>query len=323
MLLATSITPTAAAQAGSGDKAVAQALFNEALKLMKSKEYAEACPKLEKSQELDPGMGTQYRLAECYENVGRTASAWALFVEVAEAAKREGIPAREAQSRKRAEALEPRLPALVVRVESGARTRDLRVQRDGAPVGEAEWGVRLPIDPGEHVITASAPGKKAWEQKVTVREGATLEVTIPPLEAEAIKPALRADAGNTGPKLPANDDSGSGQRVAAVIVGSAGILGVAAGAVLGVVAKSQWDDALGHCLGGDRSKCDATGIEIGGDAKRSAVYSTVALGVGGAGIAAAVILWLTAPSPGAKQTGFILMPSAGPGAAGAVVRWRF
>lgn len=80
MLLAAAIAPAAAAQAGGGDKAVAQALFTEALKLMKSGAHAEACPKLEKSQELDPGMGTQFRLAECYEGVGRIASAWALFV---------------------------------------------------------------------------------------------------------------------------------------------------------------------------------------------------------------------------------------------------
>src|SRR5687767_11951452 len=112
MLLSASAAPLAGAQGG-GDKAVAQALFSEALKLMKTRGFAEACPKLEKSQELDPGMGTQYRLAECYEGLGRTASAWALFIEVADDAKRAGIAAREAQSRKRAEALEPKLPGLV------------------------------------------------------------------------------------------------------------------------------------------------------------------------------------------------------------------
>jgi len=323
MLFLASSAPPAAAQAGGGDKAVAQALFTEALKLMKSGKAAEACPKLEKSQELDPGMGTQFRLAECYERVGRTASAWALFIEVAEAAKREGIAPREAQSRGRAEALEPKLPALVVRVEAAARARGLQVLRDGAPVGEAEWGVRLPIDPGEHAITASAPGKKGFEQRVTIKEGGTAEVLIPPLEAEAAKPT--AAPINVAPAEPAKDDSnaGSGQRAAAIVVGSVGVLGAAAGVVFGVMANSQWDDALGHCQGGDRSKCDATGIDLGADAKRSAVLSTIGLGVGGVGLAAAVILWVTAPSPGAKQVGFSVLPSAGPGAAGAVARWRF
>lgn len=327
ILFSASIAPFAEAQGG-GDKAVAQALFTEALKLMKSGAHAEACPKLEKSQELDPGMGTQFRLAECYEHIGRTASAWALFVEVAEAAKREGIAAREAQSRKRAEALEARLPGLVIRVEGPSR--DVRVLRDGSPVGEAEWGVRLPVDPGEHSISAAAPGKKTFEKKVTANEGATVEITIPALEATAEKPAIEA-----APNKPAEDDhkskmidndkdAGSGQRAAAIVVGSVGVLGAAAGVVFGVVAKSQWDDALGHCQGGDTSKCDAEGIALGGDAKRSAIFSTIGLGVGGAGLAAAVLLYVTAPSPKSKQSGsFLFMPSAGPDSIGAAARWHF
>ena len=46
-----------------------------------------ACEKLAKSQSLDPGMGTQYRLAECYEKLGRLASAYEQYTAVADAAK--------------------------------------------------------------------------------------------------------------------------------------------------------------------------------------------------------------------------------------------
>ena len=69
------------------DKAAAQSLFEQAKRLMNEGNYAEACPKLEESQMLDKGMGTQFHLASCYEQIGRTASAWALFVEVAAAAR--------------------------------------------------------------------------------------------------------------------------------------------------------------------------------------------------------------------------------------------
>lgn len=331
MLLSASAAPLAGAQGG-GDKAVAQALFSEALKLMKAGGFAEACPKLEKSQELDPGMGTQYRLAECYEGLGRTASAWALFIEVADDAKRAGSAARETQARKRAEALEPKLPGLVIKVEGREGSRGLRVLRNGVAVSTAEWDVRLPVDPGEHSIEATAPGKKAFEQKVSVKEGGTAEVVVPALEAEAVKPTgpVKEKTVEAAPPDKGKDNdqnAGSGQRVAAVVVGGVGVLGAAAGVVFGVMAKSQWDDALARCQGGDPTRCDATGIELGGDAKRSALLSTIGFGVGGAGLATAVILWLTAPSPGAKQSGSLvpltILPTAGPGAAGAVAQWRF
>src|ERR1700733_12258593 len=86
----------------SGEKAAAaQALFDEAMRLMKAGQAAEACPKLEESQRLDAGMGTQFRLGECYEKAGKLASAWASFIAVADTAAVARLPDREAAARAR------------------------------------------------------------------------------------------------------------------------------------------------------------------------------------------------------------------------------
>ncbi|MEO8874495.1 MAG: hypothetical protein ABI461_02820, partial [Polyangiaceae bacterium] len=53
--------------AHAADTAAAQALFSDARKLMNDGKYADACPKLEESENLDPGMGTMYNLGDCYE----------------------------------------------------------------------------------------------------------------------------------------------------------------------------------------------------------------------------------------------------------------
>ena len=69
------------------DPAAAQALFDEATKLTKQGRYPEACEKLAESNRLDPGIGTQFHLADCYEQSGRFASAWAGFLDVASQAR--------------------------------------------------------------------------------------------------------------------------------------------------------------------------------------------------------------------------------------------
>src|SRR6185437_15434982 len=63
------------------DKAAAEALFDAAKKLYADKKYAEACTRFDASEKLDRGIGTLLYLADCYEHVGRTASAWATFRE--------------------------------------------------------------------------------------------------------------------------------------------------------------------------------------------------------------------------------------------------
>ena len=80
-----------AAESNSGEPsanvAAAEALFERGRELMAQRRVKEACPLFEESQRLDAGIGTQFNLAACYEAAGRFASAYTLFLEVAEAAR--------------------------------------------------------------------------------------------------------------------------------------------------------------------------------------------------------------------------------------------
>jgi Flp pilus assembly protein TadD len=75
---------TSATVAHADDKAAAEAQFVKAKKLMKDGKTAEACEAFAKSQELDPQLGTRYNLGICYQQLGKTASAWVLFRDVAQ-----------------------------------------------------------------------------------------------------------------------------------------------------------------------------------------------------------------------------------------------
>lgn len=158
---------------------------------MTAGKYAEACPKFEASQQLDPGLGTMLNLAECYEKTGRTASAWAEYREAIPLARAAGSKARQDLAVERAQALEERLSTLTIRAMSGdAADAQLEVRRDGVAVQPAELGSPIPVDPGEHLIEARAPGKAPWSSKVQVGPNAAkVSVEIPALQAEGAAPA--------------------------------------------------------------------------------------------------------------------------------------
>src|SRR5687768_18046990 len=111
--------PRAYAQRSVDNKAAAEALFDHAKRLHAAGRYAEACPKFAESQKLDAGVGTLLYLADCYEKIGQTASAWAGFREAAAAAKNAGQEEREKIARDRAAGLEPQLSRLTITVEGG------------------------------------------------------------------------------------------------------------------------------------------------------------------------------------------------------------
>ena len=96
----------AARAASPQDKAAAQALFDEGMKQFKAGNFKEACPKFEASLARFEGLGTRGKLAECYEKVGKVASAWAAYREVAVYAKRAGDKRREQVAEDRAKQLE-------------------------------------------------------------------------------------------------------------------------------------------------------------------------------------------------------------------------
>src|SRR4051812_15569899 len=95
LLSATALLASSPGALAQSPAAEAQRLFDEATKLMQDFKPALACPKFEEAQRLDPGMATQFRLAECYEKTGRLAAAFTLFREVAAAARAAKSPERE------------------------------------------------------------------------------------------------------------------------------------------------------------------------------------------------------------------------------------
>jgi len=300
------------------NKASAQALFDDGKELVKAGKYSDACPKFLESQRLDPRISTQFKLADCYEHVGRTASAWVNFLEVASATKAADDAEREKVARSRAQALEPKLSRLTVRVSTPVA--GLVVRRDGVVVGEAQWGTPVPIDAGDHALSAEAPGKQAWSSRVRVSgDGATVAAVVPPLEDAPLEPAATktAPAARTGsPRSDASPETGSGgaQRATGIAASVIGLAGLGVGTAFGVAAMSKQSDSKAYCR--SESLCTQPGLDLVDDAKTAASVSTIAFAAGGVLLVTGVVLVVTAPHRAPRASVLGIAPFAATGGAG-------
>lgn len=273
----------------------AEALFEQGRKLASEGRWAEACPKLAASQEADPGAGTLLNLGNCYEQNHQPASAWATFKEAASMAKQQGRADWETLARTRAAALEPKLSKLVIVVPAAVAAPGLVVKRDGVVVAAGAWGTPLPLDPKIYLVEVTAPGKTAWSQNVTVGPAAATEVVTVPALADDATP--RSDEGAPPSDGGARRSDGSAQRIAGFAIGGVGVLGVAIGAVTGIMAIGKEKDSRDKC---PIDPCPTSeGYQANEDARSLARVSTIAFVAGGIAVAAGAVVWLTAPRAGA------------------------
>jgi hypothetical protein len=341
------LTRAAAAQPASKDAAMAETLFEDAKKRMEAGDYASACPKLAESYRLDPGSGTLTALALCHEQLGKTATAWAEFIEVVTDAQQAGRADREKFARKHVSALEPHLSRLTISVvPETARLADVQVKRDHVVVGSAAWGVSSPVDPGEHVVEVTAPGHKAWSARVTIgRDGDKQAVEVPELATAAddseanstsgghddVPPMVQAVPAPVETAADAGAPAGGGQRVAGWVLGGAGLVSIGAGSFFGIEALNKSRDAKSQCP--TTTTCTPVAVEENQDAKTAALVSDVTVGLGLAAVTAGIVLIVTAPSgnapaaapaPDAESTSRLrVAPAIGPHVAGLSLAGEF
>jgi hypothetical protein len=296
-----------AQHASPADVAAAQALFEQGRVLMARERAEDACPKFEESQRLDPALGTEFNLANCYEKLGKLASAYALFTEVAATARATGQQQREEVARKRAEAVKPKLTKLVIVTPAGS-TGKLRIERDGTEIGEAQWGFPVPVDPGPHRVRAFGDSVGEWSLDIDIpSDGGVHQVEIPGAERDRSSPNLS-------------------HRSWVLASAGVGVVGLATGSYFGLRALSQKNAAA--AAGCHARECPTQdGVDLRASAHRAGDLATVSMSIGIAGITAAALLWwlpaFAADNQEESSTQLALTPIALPGTGGLLVHARF
>jgi hypothetical protein len=264
-----------------GHDAIALALFADGRELAARGEYARACEKFEAANQLTHWLGVELNLADCYEHVGRTASAWSLFQKAADHAARDH-DSRSDYAHARAAALATELSHVVLRPSENLPRMVVRIDHVELP-GEG-LGVALPIDPGVHVLEIAAPGYVTRTSRFTVARHADVEVAVPALE-----PVVHA----TATPLAARPIVRSRRKVA-LWIGGAGVALAGTSLALGLDAKLTYDAAVrDHCDA--QLRCDDRGMSAIRGARLRGDVATVAGAVGLATIAAGIIVYVSSP----------------------------
>jgi hypothetical protein len=169
-------------------------------------------------------------------------------------------------------------PSLVIAAKDaqGHDVLEGMVEIDGAASKLGPSPIR--VDPGQHTIKVTADNQVGTEQKVVARWGEKNRVISFTLASQA---AVVDTPQPTGPKR--------GSMVPAIVVGTLGLITLGTSIAIGLSAKADADDMRArcapNCLQGD---IDAANTKL--------IVSDVLTGVGIAGIAAGVLLFIFRPT---------------------------
>ena len=316
------------------DAAIAEQLFRDGRTLIEAGRTDEACEKFAASERLAPAIGTQLNLALCREQQGRTATAWSLYVDVEAAARRAGDMTRARYAHDHGAALAGQLKKVVIEVPTPPP--GMVVHLDGTRCPLARSGRRIPLNPGDHDLVVTAPGKKPWQQshlalgpsattvhvRVQLEDEASAAPALAPAAAaiDAIPPPSTPPGAAEVPAAPPASSGPSQKRTAGWIVGGAGVVSLGIAGYYGLTAIARKNDESNYPAGSvDR-------LTIYDQAKTAQTWGIVFGAAGVAALGTGVYLLVSSFSHSASPppvTSWSVVPALGSSMRGALLQRTF
>jgi hypothetical protein len=298
-------------------RAAARKLGYAGVEAYQANEYKEALDKLDKAYRVLKAPSLGLWSARALLANGRLVEASERYLEVTRLSVDSGERAvqerAKADARKELDALTPRIPSVVIRLE-GAFASDVTLTIDGVAVSSALVGEGRPTDPGKHRIEGTR-GSERVQAEVTLREreekavvlrfnpsellsasasggdgtGATSSGTVSGGLASGSGPG--ADGGPGG-GAASRRSSGSAARTMGWVSIGIGAAGAGVGVTTGILALQKKKDieVSGDCVGG----CKNTGrVQNFNTLRITSIVSSVGAGVL---VVTGVALLIAAPS---------------------------
>jgi len=164
-------SPSPSSPPTAAELAAAREAFKQGLQFFEAGDYANALSRFEAAERVAPTAQVRYNVGRTLEKLGRLVEALSEYEDAAALAKAKSLDSVEKTANDSATAVRARIPKLTVKVDplTALVTIDGRV-RDASK--------EMLVDPGSHVIEASAPKRVTVSKKVTLAEKEVATVVL-------------------------------------------------------------------------------------------------------------------------------------------------
>jgi hypothetical protein len=201
-----------------------------------------------------------------------------------------------------AQKLAARIPSIQVKVEGPSAGAEISIDGDVVPADAAAQPRK--VNPGKHVVSATAQGYEPASVEVDVVEGQVVPAVLTMTPVAAAPSVAPTKPGGLSPL---------------VFVGfGVGAAGLIAGSVTGALSLSKTSSIEGRCTDGICPSSTAADIS---SANTLANVSNISFALGAAGVAVGVVGIFLSGSSGEKTPasgGIRIMPAIGPGSVGVI-----
>jgi hypothetical protein len=234
------------------ESTAAKTQFVNAQRLFKMNQFAEALPIFLDVAETTHSPNARLYVGHCLQQLGKNVDAYKAFAAVVKEVT-EHPDAKYAQTREAAVAqlavLNVRLARIVVSPTD--IPPNAMVKLDAAVVEQKDLGSSIVVEPGGHRVEVTADGAEPMLREVKIDGGELKTVTFSTQKVPD-EPAAHAPASRLAPVEPSDTptEGGSATRTIGLVVGGAGIAGLAVFTITGLMAKNTFGDLEAQCPSG-------------------------------------------------------------------------
>ena len=328
------VAATAPQPARAGAKEEARKHYDRAVELVDDGQLAEAIIEFQRSYDLTKHFSVLYNIGQVYVSLAKPVEAIAAYEGYLVGGGKNIPAARRGEVEREIARQKARIATLEIHVlPEGAVVRV-----DGKEIGKAPISASVRVGLGTHTIGASAEGCDPAETEVTVagEDQKVVELALanrvaempPPQAAPVVQlapvlpvalaepPAPAASvpaAASFQAAPPAKQRSISNTRIAGIASGAVGVVGILAGTVCDLTAKSRHNEAMDNW---SQNYDKAVNLQV--QAQDFATAADIGFIAGGALVALGVGLYIVGAPDGyaASDTHASILPAVGPGFAG-------